>query len=507
MPTYSWSEATIITSDLWLDALNPRIDVKEDATQEEIRLQLLEYEEIIELANDIIKEKRLLPGDRIIIFNDGGKYVVLEGNRRVCACQMLLDPTLIPTKYEKRFPKADSEDLILSINQIKVDIAPARKDAEYILTKRHTEPGIRKWTPIAKMRRAARWYIQGKSINNIAKELYASVNNIKKSIRDYNLLQFILNIPSWSKEDLLILRNEKLSVSPFTRFFTLAQAKERLKLDFDDDECLKSNLPKDKFEALMQCIAMLFLIPEPGTNKPWANTRTKVEDIFAKCNELLGYDTESSTQSDQSENSTDSNNNDTNEKLGAERTTTSCEQETNNRDDQGQNKENTQEKSKEEKHKENNNKKPQVKARFFENINCQVSDQRLIQLCLEIKLISYTRMPMAATMLLRALLESSLAYHLIRIKKWDELIGPSGVEPGLQKIISFCIIKEKNVFKNKRARDILNVFNNGFKDIFDIIVHSRWADANPTTLEQAASMLRPLINYILNHERLGGLIE
>jgi len=142
MSTYSWSEATLNTLDLWLDPFNPRIYVNHKASQDEIRLQLLKHEQIVDIANEIIKAGRLLPGERIITYFEGGKHIVLEGNRRVCACQLLLDPTLIPLELKKRFPKADSELLILNINQIKSDVAPNRDAAEPILTKRHTLPGI-----------------------------------------------------------------------------------------------------------------------------------------------------------------------------------------------------------------------------------------------------------------------------------------------------------------------------------------------------------------------------
>jgi len=514
MKGFSWTEATLNTLDLLLDPLNPRVDVNEEANQEEIRLHLLKYEEIVELANEIVRDKRLLPGDRIITYIEDGKHVVLEGNRRICACQLLLDPTLIPPGYEKRFPRADSEDLILNISQIKADVAPNRNAAENVLTKRHTEPGIKKWSPIAKMRRVARWYNQGETIKEIATRIGASTNNVRRSIHEYHLLKFVLDLSEWTLEELDILRDEKLAVNPYTRFFTLARTKEVLKLEFDESGYPKSKLPEKVFKDSMRCIARAFLLPDHNSNgKPWANTRTTEDEIFDKCQEVSKYnclgkpeqngqnsqDVQNTTNASNSNNTQDTqdaqNKQDTSnaqDKQGGENTRENGDSKAEaSQDDKGKEKANT-----------TQNKTPKP-ARFFENLNCSIDDQRLIQLSIEIKMINHTRMPIAATMLVRALLESSLRYQLVKIGKFNDLVNSKGEDPGLSKILNYCADKNNKVFRIKRASDVLNSFSGtGFKDAFDFIVHGNWAEPNPLTLEQSASMLRPLISYILNNEHL-----
>lgn len=499
MKGFSWAEATLNTLDLFLDPLNPRIDVPENATQEEIRLQLLKYEEIVELANEIVREKRLLPGDRIITFIEDGKHIVLEGNRRVCACQLLLDPTLIPPGYESRFPKADSEDLILNISQIKADVAPNRNAAENILTKRHTKPGIKQWSPIAKMRRIARWFNQGETIKEISARIVAPTNLVRRSIREYHLLKYVLDMPGWTQEELDVLRDEKLVINPYTRFFTLARTKEILKLEFDENEHPKSRLPLEIFNAFMQCIARAFLLPCPDNNgKPWANTRTPVDEIFNKCKNLTKYKLDLDSAKDQqnkqasengnSNNDIHNNQSNQNSQVGS---ASGKQKDENNDGDKSKEKDNT------------GQQKMPKPARFFENLICTVNDQRLMQLTREIKMVNHIRMPIAAAMLERALLESSLRYQLIKAGKWNELVDKNGVDPGLDRIISYCSDRNNKVFKNKRASDILNSFTKtGFKELFDFIVHGNWAEANHLILEQSASILRPIISYILNNEHM-----
>ena len=93
--------------DLLLDADNPRFIVPPNASQQDIREYLLQYEEIEDLASGIVEHGGLMLGERVIACEEGGSYVVLEGNRRVCACQLLSNPSLLPGSVAS-FPTATS---------------------------------------------------------------------------------------------------------------------------------------------------------------------------------------------------------------------------------------------------------------------------------------------------------------------------------------------------------------------------------------------------------------
>jgi hypothetical protein len=104
MATTQWKTDSFDPKKLVLDRQNPRIEVPEGASQEQIRLKLLELEDVLDLARGIERNKGLFYGERIIVTEEEGKHVVLEGNRRVTACQMLLSPSLIPADFKTRFP-------------------------------------------------------------------------------------------------------------------------------------------------------------------------------------------------------------------------------------------------------------------------------------------------------------------------------------------------------------------------------------------------------------------
>jgi hypothetical protein len=80
-----WKKARVGPLDIALDRDNPRINVEASDKESDIIRKLIVYEEVQDLARKIAKTG-LLPGERIIVVQEKGQWVVLEGNRRICAC-------------------------------------------------------------------------------------------------------------------------------------------------------------------------------------------------------------------------------------------------------------------------------------------------------------------------------------------------------------------------------------------------------------------------------------
>lgn len=97
--------------DLLLDTENPRFVILQSREQADIRKYLVTYEDVCQLATDINTYGRLLPGERIVALHEGDKYVVVEGNRRTCSLQMLLNRELIPDGFAHRIPHTSASIL------------------------------------------------------------------------------------------------------------------------------------------------------------------------------------------------------------------------------------------------------------------------------------------------------------------------------------------------------------------------------------------------------------
>lgn len=490
MAQKKWEEASLNPLNILLDPQNPRIEVAADDGQEEIRFKLLAHENVIKLAGEIVTFGRLMPGERIIVVKEGRKYVVVEGNRRACACQLLLKPELVPEKFKKRFPVA-SQELKDALSEIKADVAPDRDAAEPTITKRHTEPGIERWKTTARMRRASKLLEAGYSLDQIAVKLGARQSVLRTAIREYRLLRYVIDLDhrAWTQSELERLTDQALQTTGYTRFFTLAGVKEKLGLSYDENDHVTTTLSKSEFDQYMHHIARCFLIPMPPSKKPWANTRTTVDEVLGSFTPKKGGRLNGSNVGMSSST--------TNGAGGAGATSGAG----GNTSGSSQNGGGSSEKGKE---KERPSKPKAEKASvFFEKLVCAVDDERLIALTGEIRLIDPQGFPIASAMLLRALFESALIYQVRKMGKEKELNRKAnGRDVTLQALMNFCGNANNNIFSHKRAVDVLSSFEKaGMKDHLDFVIHGRWTEADSSVVITAGRLLRTLIKHILEESQ------
>jgi hypothetical protein len=458
----AWKTDTLDPKKIFLDIKNPRIEVSDNVSQAEIRLKLLEFEDVLELARNIEKSKGLFYGERIITVVENGKHTVLEGNRRVAACQMLLDQSLVPTSYKLRFPEA-SADTKAQIRKLPADVAPNRETAEPILTKRHTERGVKPWSPVAKMRRAVR-LLDKLSVSEVAQLLGTSTSQVKRLVRPYRLLKYALDLKGWTGDERKALEDEKLKTNPYTRFFTLSKTKEILQVHFDSDENIVSALPAKVFKEEMKRVVRDFLIPDPTTGRPRCHTRTDPSEYFSAF--LNSPDGKAAFPNAKPTPTSSGSKGPVSSPAGS--TTGASRPKT-----------------------------PKASV-FFEHLECHVQDDKLIKLTNEISGINHNRMTIAASLLTRAIFECALVYKLQKTQKWKELIKAEGKDPGLSDILKFCgnfnngVFTENNICKALKSHTTVQA-----KNYLDAMTHLKYQEADARTLESVANNLRQVIQYIL----------
>ena len=271
IPMSQYTTEIVSILDLVLDAQNPRFI--EPPKQDEIRQHLLEHEDIIGLAKSIVSYNGLMPGERPIICKEDGRMVVLEGNRRVCTCQLLLDNSLIPPNFQSEFPMTP-EELRNEIELIEVDVIESRAVAEPVLATRHMEQ-IRQWAPLAKWKFCVNRFEDGRTIEEISNTTGISKTKVKEGIQNFYLLEYALNLPDWTpKQRNLELNLYNIQPHRFIRIFNTKGAKKILRMSFDS-ETLR---PQSKFtshvfrHAIAMIVKSTLLVDE-------ANTRSRLEDI------------------------------------------------------------------------------------------------------------------------------------------------------------------------------------------------------------------------------------
>ena len=137
---------------LYLDPKNPRHIPIEN--QKEIISYLIENEKVKELAKDIAEKGMTNPLDLVGIITEDNKKLVVEGNRRVCALKLLDKPCLAPKKYQKYFTTLQGK-VKNQITKIPVHVFPNRDEAQPWLSTLHTassNTSRKPWSPEQKTR-------------------------------------------------------------------------------------------------------------------------------------------------------------------------------------------------------------------------------------------------------------------------------------------------------------------------------------------------------------------
>lgn len=452
-----FKDVTVKTLNVRLDALNPRIDVPPNATQEAIRAALLQTEDVRELAEGIVENGGLLPGERLILVDEGGKHVVLEGNRRVCACQLLLDRDLIPHGHRAKFPQA-SEEIKRRIANVQGDLSPDRPAAEYVITKRHTEPGIKRWSIVAKQRRIARYLEEGHTLDEAADYYNEDAYQLRRSMQGFALLAKARSLTGWTAEERSALQDPALVVNPFIRFFQLKGTKEAFGITFDEDAQILVEKDGADFDKSMENAARTFLVPDK-TGKRKANTRASPEDLLPEL--LVGSLKKKRAPTVLAP------------KNGAAPRRT----------------------------------KAAVKpSKFFESLKCHVADERLAVLSKELRDIDHARLPVASAFLVRALVEAAMEFCIRQRnlskqlhEQWKkERPGAKG-GPGLDFTLRFVTGNHDAIFLDPDIKRPLNVWLNTHKDGLDMVIHGKFRTSiDGATLEQVANHIRPAMQRILD---------
>jgi hypothetical protein len=455
-----WPSEAIDTTQLRLDPENARIDVRPTASQEEVRAALLDQAGVADLADEIAESGANFAGERIIALKKpSGEYLVLEGNRRTCACQLLLDPRLIPAGHRKKFPSLPSS-LRSQITTLTADLAPTREAAEPIISRRHMTSPVLPWTVIAQQRRIAKRLKDGKSIDEIAQELRMKPGQVRSLAREHQLLERAIQSSTWTRTEQRALADPGLKANPFVRFFELRGTKEALGMTFKDDGSFTSKLLDEDFNPVFGQVARAFLLPDPTTGKPYANTRTTPESLFKH----LAATSPALKKLLPKPGST---------MLGKTGKRTTVPRTVAGKVDE-----------------------------FFESVKCSIDEHQLRQITSEISRIDYKHFPAAGSFLLRAIMEGSLIHALKTTKHWNAFkkswyAEPKnhGRDPGLEFIIKYCIKECTKIFADNETRVLQKWLQH--KDSWDLVMHlktlPKWTDLNA-----AAGVTRPLIVKIFD---------
>jgi len=245
----SWEEKLFNVTSLKLDPLNPRVSGigLQEIDQPTLLNHFVENYSVYELAKSIAKNG-FFPDEVIIVFReDEMNRYVLEGNRRVAALKLLLNPDGAPEKYKGKF-RSLSRSLDRSLlTKVHAVLAPSREAATPIIIEKHTHTTIKPWSVL----------MQAGYVGNIVENHPEEMEKLKemkidvsRSIRMHRMYQLAcsLELPEDVSDS---LRNkEKYPFTTVERLYNNSQVRKVLGVSDD----LKKISDLERFEALYRNI-------------------------------------------------------------------------------------------------------------------------------------------------------------------------------------------------------------------------------------------------------------
>lgn len=147
MATLGWPTKRYSVASLHLDAKNPRLGLETAlGAPREIIQYLFEHDKTIDIA-DSIATRGFFPNEALLAIKEGGRTVVVEGNRRLAALKALREPGLLEGAHERKVARLSRRITDLqSIAEVPVTVAPHRRATDRQLAGRHIGTPVRAWT-------------------------------------------------------------------------------------------------------------------------------------------------------------------------------------------------------------------------------------------------------------------------------------------------------------------------------------------------------------------------
>jgi len=240
----NWKVDYLPSAKLTLDKLNPRLpDMGKNPSEVNIIQELVENDKVYELTQNITKNG-YLPGEYLFVCEEDGKMVVIEGNRRLAACKLLINPDIAPSSFRSRFRALVQNFDINEIATLPVFIAPNRKTLAPLIVSKHTEPTIEHWEPLMKANFYARQVLAGATIDGLSKNLNVPASEIKRALVRYQVYEKAKTLKFSFKTRAVVENPRQFNMTTLARIFEKPIGKVFLGLSLDSKGILKFRLRK-----------------------------------------------------------------------------------------------------------------------------------------------------------------------------------------------------------------------------------------------------------------------
>lgn len=304
-----------------LDFKNPRLIgyLKRESisNQKDLIIALATHYDVLGLCANIIN-KGFHPDETLIVIPDesgkSGRVTVLEGNRRLAACKILLTPNILKgtslySRVTKLVAQPNYSAAILTIKNISVVEIDGRSEAFSYIASKHTQENIKSWSPYTQ----GAYFLSFKTSTGILSDIKNQLGQafdlgkIKHRVLFYKLGEYILDMSCWSAEERahLMASIDDLKIEAIIRLLGNSEFKKKVATIGIDEygELYCEGLGKSDFDKIIEKLARSAHFADPDNNEYVLSTRQEnkddINDFIESCADYINDESSSySTSND-----------------------------------------------------------------------------------------------------------------------------------------------------------------------------------------------------------------
>lgn len=466
----TWPLKRLSVTSLLLDPQNPRLPQSGGALgQRQIIDELVTHDNVYELAKDI-STQGFFPTEILLGIKDGDQIVIIEGNRRLTALKLLINPELAPQTHLEKFRRLSEKVSITAISKAQLTIAPSRAAATPILLTRHTQQQIQSW----KRPMQARFYRQllerGVTSEDLIQSYGVTAGQIQDWIRADAVYRLACSLDFSEDVKAKVSNNREFPLSTLERLVESQPVRDFLMLKPDPKEVLVSTAkPEDFLKAFRQ------VVQDVATGKIDSRKANDAESISSYVSSLQGIKPAQRPHGRFSV-----------------------------RDHLSQTEKPSRPISVQPKPRKSLGKSPSALPR---GLKCFCVDPRVNDIFSELKRLRLDKTPNASAVLLRLLLEFSVSYHLDTTGEINPLLqqfrakgkGPDWY-PSLRQLMEHLLNIDIGLqpLELKAARKFVQTKGqNNTLDALDGFVHNRKIEPTEVELRAIAKLIEPILRVTL----------
>jgi ParB-like chromosome segregation protein Spo0J len=274
----NWQFKRISITNLHLDSRNPRLGRGASASSpRELIQHLFEHDKAMEVAESIAI-RGFFPNEPLLAIRENGRYVVVEGNRRLAALKALRDPSLLEARQQRTLERLRRRANNTIATAVPVTIAPNRRATDQQLAGRHVGTPVLPWQAENRANFILEKLEEGYEPEDVAAELGFSSADIQeaKQIRAVAEMARSLDVETDVRQKLDHPRAAVLST--IRRVLDSSVGRDFLKVQPDGEHGFRGLTSKESFVRAF--VKLVTDIVKGGESSRTLNTNEEIRRYF-----------------------------------------------------------------------------------------------------------------------------------------------------------------------------------------------------------------------------------